>query len=551
MFDGNLEGLAQLGMMGKISTGSSVVDVLLCILLPAIVKMVTRCAFFHDDGVTHPVMEFLRDAGRGSTMCQRCISSEQTMHRYHCHWTNTSGTEGVHNHILQRALLLYINSLQDVAREFSSADLMLHAPVAEMDADDDKCEAERLSAYAVIASPPFGKWVTVSKCANGGVVEFMRTKQEVSEDSDKPVKTMTTNFHLRSRSRNSGAEELLSGFVGEAYRYYISKMERHREDCLYLYQPVYSAPPPSGDQTECPRAVLVYKRYALSGAKTFDDGFFHPEKASILTLVDSFVAKTGKFAVAGYPHKLGLLLHGPPGTGKTSLIKALAAYTKRHVVSIPLSRIETNQELMDTMYDHQYRVQGKDLPVRMPFSKKIFVMEDVDAACAIVSHRDEAEPYAMVQGPATKREADVVAALVEKLDKNVQSDRLNLAGLLNVLDGVLDCPERIVIMTTNHPEKLDPALVRPGRINRKVYMGYIGGVEALEMVRHYFGGVSEPEAGIVLASVSTRQITPATLEMLCGEHETVSGLCEHLRTVDPSHQPSRASVTLSCGRLMW
>lgn len=50
-------------------------------------------------------------------------------------------------------------------------------------------------------------------------------------------------------------------------------------------------------------------------------------------------------------------------------------------------------------------------------------------------------------------------------------DDLNLAGLLNVLDGVVDTPNRIVIMTTNHPEKLDPALIRPGRINKKVRQG--------------------------------------------------------------------------------
>lgn len=46
-------------------------------------------------------------------------------------------------------------------------------------------------------------------------------------------------------------------------------------------------------------------------------------------------------------------------------------------------------------------------------------------------------------------------------------------GLLNVLDGVVDTPNRIVIMTTNHPEALDAALIRPGRIDKKIYLGYM------------------------------------------------------------------------------
>ena len=74
---------------------------------------------------------------------------------------------------------------------------------------------------------------------------------------------------------------------------------------------------------------------------------------------------------------------------------------------------------------------------------------------------------------------------VGPLKKSGKSDKLNLAGLLNVLDGVVDTPGRIVIMTSNHPEKLDPALIRPGRINKRVHLGYVDFVQCKEMVEHY------------------------------------------------------------------
>ncbi|EGZ25006.1 hypothetical protein PHYSODRAFT_384828, partial [Phytophthora sojae] len=64
-------------------------------------------------------------------------------------------------------------------------------------------------------------------------------------------------------------------------------------------------------------------------------------------------------------------------------------------------------------------------------------------------------------------------------------DKLSLSGLLNVLDGVIDCPGRIVIMTTNHPEKLDPALVRPGRVNKKLLLGHMGPKQVQQMIEYY------------------------------------------------------------------
>merc|ERR1712087_570701 len=99
------------------------------------------------------------------------------------------------------------------------------------------------------------------------------------------------------------------------------------------------------------------------------------------------MGKQGKFSIEGFPDKLGLLLDGPPGTGKTSLIKALAYHLGRHIVSVNLARIKTNQELMDLLFDLVFPVQGGDFPIKMKFSDLIFVMEDVDAASKVVYAR--------------------------------------------------------------------------------------------------------------------------------------------------------------------
>jgi ATP-dependent 26S proteasome regulatory subunit len=99
-----------------------------------------------------------------------------------------------------------------------------------------------------------------------------------------------------------------------------------------------------------------------------------------------------------------------------------------------------------------------------------------------------------------------------------------------VLDGVVDTPNRIVIMTTNHPEKLDPALIRPGRINKRIYMGRICTNEALAMMGHYFGQQAvckQVEARLRRVFVD-EALSPAELETMCAEFDTPQDMVAHL-----------------------
>ena len=232
-----------------------------------------------------------------------------------------------------------------------------------------------------------------------------------------------------------------------------------------------------------------YSRYRLGDEKTFDS-LFSQQTESLLKIVDDFQQRKGKFGIPGFPYKLGLLLYGPPGTGKTSLIKALAKYTGRHIVNVPLSRITTNQELMAMFFNRSYIVNGQT-PAQLGLKNVIYVLEDVDATSEVVTRRKplrkpkktrknnsalssinvndklEALDQMFHEAEAPSETDEKVLQEMEKVENalmKVQSaqnrmreeqDKLSLAGLLNALDGVVDTPGRVSITlgfprTTKH-----------------------------------------------------------------------------------------------------
>lgn len=106
-------------------------------------------------------------------------------------------------------------------------------------------------------------------------------------------------------------------------------------------------------------------------------------------------------------------------------------------------------------------------------------------------------------------------------------DALNLSGILNALDGVVDCPGRIVIMSSNHPERLDNALIRPGRIDKKLFLGKMQALDVMEMLEHYFETeLNEDQRQRVENVISGCgvELTPAQIEQLTVEHDEVEGM---------------------------
>lgn len=155
-------------------------------------------------------------------------------------------------------------------------------------------------------------------------------------------------------------------------------------------------------------------------------------KERILTDVQDFLDSSKWYYDRGIPYRRGYLLHGPPGSGKSSFIQALAGHLDYNIAILNLSE----RGLTDDRLNHLLTIIPK---------RTIVLLEDADAAYSNRRTQADADGY---------RGANVT-----------------FSGLLNALDGVASAEERVLFLTTNHISRLDSALIRPGRIDMTVRIG--------------------------------------------------------------------------------
>ncbi|XP_063789968.1 mitochondrial chaperone BCS1 isoform X1 [Pseudophryne corroboree] len=169
----------------------------------------------------------------------------------------------------------------------------------------------------------------------------------------------------------------------------------------------------------------------------------------IIQDVKGFIDNPKWYSDRGIPYRRGYLLYGPPGCGKSSFITALAGELEYSICLMSLS----DNSLSDDRLNHLLSVAPQ---------QSIILLEDVDAA--FVSRDLAKENPTAYQG----------------------MGRLTFSGLLNALDGVASSEARIVFMTTNHIDRLDPALIRPGRVDVKQYIGYCTHWQLAQMFLRFY-----------------------------------------------------------------
>ncbi|CAJ1942499.1 unnamed protein product [Sphenostylis stenocarpa] len=198
-------------------------------------------------------------------------------------------------------------------------------------------------------------------------------------------------------------------------------------------------------------------------------------KEFVIRDLERFVARKEYYRQVGKAWKRGYLLYGPPGTGKSSLIAAMANYLRFDIYDLELTELQCNSEL-------------RRLLIAMA-NRSILVVEDID--CTIEFHDRRTESRASSPG---------------KKDRQV-----TLSGLLNFIDGLWSScgDERIIVFTTNHKDKLDPALLRPGRMDVHIHMSYCTPCGFRQLAFNYLGIKEHSLFPQIEEEIQKTQVTPA------------------------------------------
>ncbi|MHA1753197.1 MAG: AAA family ATPase [Candidatus Helarchaeota archaeon] len=215
------------------------------------------------------------------------------------------------------------------------------------------------------------------------------------------------------------------------------------------------------------------------------------KKDLLLTTLKEFKEKEQWYLDSGIPYQLGILLYGQPGTGKSSLIKALASYLNYSIYYLSPSKLSVIQKAFNELRD-----------------ESVIVIEDLDTNTVT----------------AERKKSSKKKSKVESDDLFESFSVLNLSDILNSLDGIANAHGRVLFATTNHIEKLDKALIRPGRFDLLLELGYVNKEILKQFFDYHFPNNKVNYKNLKIKS----KLTMAELQQILLQNYTVQQILEKI-----------------------
>jgi len=307
----------------------------------------------------------------------------------------------------------------------------------------------------------------------------------------------------------------LTEFIEDITIKYLCSIQNERKYKKFIYTLIKSNYEDS--RLEC------WNEFCFDTSRSFQNLFF-PNKDMILNKINFFSENKKWYYDKGIPYTLGIGLYGPPGTGKTSFIKALAKKLDLHIIILSFKIIKTRKQLNEFYFEQTYN--SDNMKNSITFDKKLIVFEDVDCIGDIVLDRSKKETNNSNNDKHISNELNITNNLLNQIidnqnkelgekkeiitvmKNNNSEDPITLDDILNLWDGIRETPGRVLVISSNHYNKLDPALIRPGRIDLDICLDYVNHDTISQMYQHLF---EKPINTLKLNSIKEKCLTPADI----------------------------------------
>jgi hypothetical protein len=276
--------------------------------------------------------------------------------------------------------------------------------------------------------------------------------------------------------------------------------------------------------------IALVKVGKVSPKKTFDS-LFYPQKAALIHLLEKFKAQALYPAHMPMDNKLGILLYGPPGTGKTGTITAIANILEKSIIVVNFIQITKCKQLDDIMKPEL-------------FKDHLFVFDEFDCILDALGKgmggggSDKSDWGSMLMAAEGDERKEILKMMREGKTYSAES-QIDMAYLLQKLDGLVSAEDRVIVATTNNPDKINPALLRPGRFDLKLCLGNCVGSMAADILEHYYGAGTVREA-VLKAGLPDGALSPLELMNRAMQAPSVEDLLADLKAISGGPPPPAA-----------
>lgn len=357
-------------------------------------------------------------------------------------------------------------------------------------------------------------------------IEVKRTKTFLEKSKDNKDLNEDDNIFFKFILIVNGKNNfnVLNDFMKELLVSYKKQKQKKVGQSLFEFMRSYR------DDDRRDRQTMEYREFPFKSNKFLDQNIFFEGKREFTQFIDRFSekdeVKDDIYEISGVTKKACILLSGPPGCGKSCIVKGILNRTKRDGIIVPWTRLKTCSEFCNL-----FRSQ-KINDVLFDLKNYVFIFEDFDANKSEILSQRKKEASELEQLLKNKKPNDLeirdkkseddfgsksLMNLISDMGKR-HDDELTLECVLNTLDGIAELQDAIIIFTTNHLENIDPAFYRSGRVDYLLNMKLASKNIIKEMIQTYFKIDDINKYNEIFEKMNDYRISTADVQSICFEY---------------------------------